>query len=242
MTSTVTEAKTRMLIVDDEEGMRTTLRRIMVARGFDVSLACDGEDGIRIAKEFDPQVVLLDIRMPGINGVDTFRQLKKICPNAFAVFMTAYASSDLTDDARTEGGVAVLPKPLDIDQLNQLVDANLSQMPVLVIDDDQGFRDSLKRALVGLGFQVSTAEGITTASQQFDRCPRGVVIVDMKLEDGSGLDLLEEFRAKNENVMIVVTTGLDEMKDQLDAGLQNGADFALIKPIEIDELVKAIRN
>ena len=236
------QTKTKMLIVDDEEGMRTTLRRIMVARGFDVSIACDGEDGVRIAKEFDPDILLLDIRMPGIDGVETFRRLKEICPNAFAVFMTAYASSELTDDARSEGGVAVLPKPLDIDKLNTLVDDNLKNAPVLIIDDDAGFRDSLERALSALGFHVTTADGVESASEKFERCPRGVVIVDMKLKDGSGLEVLKEFHERNEKAVLVATTGLDEMKEQLESGLKSGAHCTLLKPIEIDALVQAIRN
>lgn len=232
--------KTRILIVDDEEGMRVSLRRIMIAKGFDVRVAGDGESCLTYAQEFQPHVLLLDIRMPGINGVETFRQLKSICPNAFAVFMTAYASSDLTDDARNEGAVAVLPKPLDIDKLNELISISLRSRPVLIVDDDQGFRNSLERSLRKLGFDVRTAETVDSAVRQFHRCPRSVVIVDMKLNGGSGLDVLEHVQSENSQAPVILMTGLDEMKDNLNTGLAHGAERAFIKPFDIDELVATI--
>ena len=141
----------RMLIVDDEEGMRNTLRRIMMTKGFEVRVATDGSEAISIAEEFQPQILLMDIRMPGMNGVEAFREIKTHCPDAVAVFMTAYSSSELSQEAIDEGAVEVLAKPLDIDTLCDLIQRPSSSRPLLIVDDDEGFRVSLKRVLTSAG-------------------------------------------------------------------------------------------
>ena len=174
--------KPRMLIVDDEEGMRKTLRRIMIAKGFEVLVAIDGRQAIKLAEEFQPEILLMDIRMPGINGVEAFREIKLNCPDAVAIFMTAYSTSELSEEAIDEGAVDVLSKPLNIDNLCELIQrASLSQ-PLLIVDDDAGFRTSLKRALTAVGFRVYTAVGLDDALTEFQRHPRCVALLDMKLE------------------------------------------------------------
>jgi DNA-binding NtrC family response regulator len=63
----------------------------------------------------------LDMRMPGLDGVDTFKSIRQCCPHAVGIFMTAYTTWHRTDDALREGGLAVLPKPLQLESLCQLI-------------------------------------------------------------------------------------------------------------------------
>ena len=231
---------TRMLIVDDEEGMRHTLRRIMRAKGFEVEVAASGEDAIRVAAEFQPEIVLLDIRMPGMDGVQTFRRLKESCPEVVAVFMTAHASEQLARDALDEGAIKVLTKPIDIDLLYNLVIQGTAR-PILVVDDDPGFRTSLQRTLTRSGFRVYTAEGVQDALAQFKRQPRCVVLLDMKLNNISGLELLSQLRKLNQNVSAVLMTGFRELEAEMDTGLAAGACCTFTKPLDVDALVAAIR-
>jgi len=77
--------KSKMLIVDDDQGMRHTLRRIMLAKEFDVAIAESGEEALSVAADYQPDVVLMDMKMPGMNGVETLREMKLICPNIVSV-------------------------------------------------------------------------------------------------------------------------------------------------------------
>ena len=104
-----------LLLVDDEPDMVRGLGRILRSRGYRVHVAHNGEEAVRQATELQPDGVLMDIRMPGMNGVEAFRHIRRACPNTFVLFMTAY--SDMADEARNEGAVDVLSKPLEVDQV-----------------------------------------------------------------------------------------------------------------------------
>jgi CheY-like chemotaxis protein len=114
-------AAKRILIVDDDAGVRHSLARILRTSGHVVELAADGEEGITKGEAFQPDVLLVDIRMPGIDGIETHRQLHQRFPQMVAISMTAYASSDKTRQAIECGAVSVLSKPLNIKHLMELV-------------------------------------------------------------------------------------------------------------------------
>jgi DNA-binding NtrC family response regulator len=115
--------KANVLVVDDELEMCLTLSDILEARGYRVTYAQDGFQAIARARETAFDVVLMDVRMPEMDGVETFRRLKKVSPGSRVVMMTAYAVEDLIADALREGAYGVVYKPLDIDRLIELVEA-----------------------------------------------------------------------------------------------------------------------
>lgn len=113
-----------LLVVDDDLGMVATLSDILQASGYSVETATDGLEATEWvrAHERAPDCILMDIRMPGVNGVDAFREIKRLAPECRVIFMTAYSNSGLVDEARDEGAVDVLPKPLDLERLLRLVE------------------------------------------------------------------------------------------------------------------------
>jgi two-component system response regulator HydG len=234
--------KPRMLIVDDEEGMRKTLRRIMVAKGFDVQVAIDGHQAISLAETFQPEILLMDVRMPGLNGVEAYREIKVNCPDAVAIFMTAYSTSELSQEAIDEGAMDVLAKPLDVDNLCDLIRRSSLSRPLLIVDDDPGFRTSLKRALTAAGFHVYTAVGLEEALAEFQRHPRCVALLDMKLNGHSGLQVLQQMRQLNQDVVAVLMTGYPDLQLEMQSGLEVGACCTFVKPFDVDSLVATIRS
>lgn len=111
----------RILIVDDDAGVRDSLARILRGSGYVVEVAENGEKGIVKGESFHPDVLLVDIRMPGIDGIETHRELHRRFPQLVGISMTAYASSEKTKEAIDGGAVSVLPKPLNIESLMELV-------------------------------------------------------------------------------------------------------------------------
>ena len=79
------------LVVDDQIGMLETFTDILEDKGFNVATAEDGFQAIRKVKEQQLDIIFMDIKMPGINGVQTFREIKKINPKASVIMMTAYS-------------------------------------------------------------------------------------------------------------------------------------------------------
>ena len=115
-----------LLVVDDDSGMRDTLLDILEARGYRVSVAADGIEALEAIKTVRYDLLLMDILMPRMNGVEALKQLRKIDNSVIVIMMTAYAVQDLIEEALREGVYRVLYKPLDIDEALSLIDEAVS--------------------------------------------------------------------------------------------------------------------
>ena len=113
--------ETNVLIVDDDNGIRFTLEGIIEDEGYPVRGAADGYKAIELVKETAFHWVFMDIRMPGMNGVETYLEIKKIRPEAKVVMMTGFSVEDLVKKALEEGVYAVLYKPLPVEQVLSLI-------------------------------------------------------------------------------------------------------------------------
>ena len=118
--------KTNVLVVDDLRSIRLTLGGILEDEGYNVVLAENGYQAIESAKQTPFDLVFMDIKMPGINGVQTFREIKKVNPQAVVIMMTAYSVEDLVSEALKEGAYTVVYKPFDIDELVKTIESALS--------------------------------------------------------------------------------------------------------------------
>src|SRR5437667_2761310 len=88
-------AQTRILLVDDEPGILETLSDILVAEGYVVVSALEGEDAVDIASLFTPDVVVTDLRLPGLDGITTVERIRDLLPMVDAVLVSAYLSPTL---------------------------------------------------------------------------------------------------------------------------------------------------
>ncbi len=116
--------ETRVLIVDDDHGIRFTLEGIIEDEGYSVRGARDGYEAIELFKETDFHWVFMDIRMPGLNGLETYLEIKKISPESKVVMMTGFSVEALVKEALEEGVYAVFHKPLPVEQVLKLLKTN----------------------------------------------------------------------------------------------------------------------
>ena len=107
--------------MDDNSELCETLADILEMAGFYVKSAKGGEEGIKRVKERFFDVVLMDIKLPGMNGVDAFKAIKKISPKTRAIMMTAYAVEALIKEALNECAFTVLYKPFEMDKVLDLI-------------------------------------------------------------------------------------------------------------------------
>ncbi len=110
-----------VLIVDDEPGIRTTLAEILKDEGYNVVVAENGYKGVEAAKETNFKFALIDMKMPGLNGIDTLKKIKKIRPNTTIFFMTAFLAEDILDEEAKRQTQEILYKPLDIDLILKIM-------------------------------------------------------------------------------------------------------------------------
>ena len=106
-----------ILLVDDDEGMVETLADILTARDYAVSTADSGEAAVEQVRRSGFDVVLMDIKMPGLNGVEALRTMKAEGLAKRVIMMTAHMRGKLVKEAEEQSGFPVLPKPLDMERL-----------------------------------------------------------------------------------------------------------------------------
>ena len=110
-----------ILVVDDDLGTCQTLSDILEAKGYQVDTAADGFQAIEKVKQSSFDVIIIDIIMPGLNGVETYKVIKEVNPKVKAIMITAYAVEDLISQAYKEGAYQVMSKPLEIERLLQSI-------------------------------------------------------------------------------------------------------------------------
>ena len=109
--------KTRVLVVDDEEDAREMLAAILTQAGFDVDDAADGFAALSKVSRYRPDVVVTDLRMPGMTGVDLLQRIRRIHGDVPVILATGLETWDLCTAAEAYGAVTCLVKPVELDEL-----------------------------------------------------------------------------------------------------------------------------
>ena len=120
-------SKPVLLVIDDQPGIRRLLIEVLSEEGYSVVEATNGYDGLQKAKEHLPALILMDMKMPGMDGIETLRELKKIGMRAKVVMMTAYGELDLVNAAKEIGAADYITKPFDIIALCRMIERILVQ-------------------------------------------------------------------------------------------------------------------
>ena len=107
----------KVLLVDDEIDFLDTLMKRMKKRGVDVSGVGSGEEGLKFLDQKSADVVVLDVKMPGIDGIQTLRKIKKRYPLIEVIMLTGHASLEVAVEGMELGAFDYLMKPIDIDEL-----------------------------------------------------------------------------------------------------------------------------
>jgi Response regulator containing CheY-like receiver, AAA-type ATPase, and DNA-binding domains len=119
-----------ILVVDDEESICKSLKAILSEEGYQVLVAGSGEDAVKIVEEEMPQLVLLDIWLPGMDGLETLKAIKKISPQALVIIMSGHGTIETAVKATKLGAFDFIEKPLSLDKIIILVNnaLNLSRL------------------------------------------------------------------------------------------------------------------
>lgn len=233
---TSSHEKINILIVDDQIGMLETFTDILEDKGFNVTTADDGFTAIKKVKEQDFDLIFTDIQMPGINGVQTFREIKRIRPNASVIMMTAYSVEDLIEEAIAEGAYTVIYKPFDMDKVIQTIEKALKSSLVLVVDDRLEDTHVLKDILEDKGYSVAAANDGYQAIDLVKADNFDVIFIDVKMPGIDGLKTFEEVHKIRPDIPVVMVTGYS-VEEVLKEAVEKGVYTCLHKPLDMEMIL-----
>ena len=113
----------KVLLVDDEVAFTRTLAQRLIMRDLRVIVAHDGEQALAKLKKDEPDVIVLDLNMPGMHGMDVLREIKKVCPDTQVIILTGHGTDKEEEEATKLGGFGFLKKPTDIETLEDEIKA-----------------------------------------------------------------------------------------------------------------------
>ena len=117
--------KQKVLVVDDQNGIRVLLAEVLGNEGYQALQASNGKTALEIVKNESPDLVLLDMKIPGMDGLDILKHIRQINPHIKVIMMTAYGELDMIKEAMELGALMHFTKPFDIDELRQAVNREL---------------------------------------------------------------------------------------------------------------------
>jgi len=239
-------AQTSILIVDDDTGLRRTMAMIFERRGYVVETAADGAEAVARVRDHPFDMVLMDVRMPVLDGVQALKQIKALRPEAVVTMMTGFAIEDLLRDALAEGAFALLDKPVSIDEVIALIEQaqQIRQGAlILIAADEPAAQTTLHDVLTQHGYRVCLARSHAEAIAQVHECAFDVLLVDLRLPAFNGLETYLALKAICPQAVAIVFTAFPrELHDLAELARNNDAYTCLPKPLDIDCLLELVQE
>jgi CheY-like chemotaxis protein len=232
-----------ILVVDDELDTCRNLSDILTDLGYHVDTAHDGPAALELVRKKRYDVALLDLKMPGMDGLTLYREIKKLRADTVAIIVTAYATSTTAEQALQAGAWRVLSKPVELPRLLGLVNEALDQPLVMVVDDDPELCANLWDLLRERGYRVCLAHDEAEAREKLKYKGFRVVLIDMKLPRGDGSAVFRLVRQTNPQAHTVVITGYrSELDRTVQQVLEEGADAVCYKPFDVQKLLTTLQD
>jgi len=222
--------KPTVLVIDDEESMRDSCCQILTKDGFRTEIAEDGSIGLEKIKEKKPDIALIDLKMPGISGLEVIEKAKEIDPNIIAIVITGYATVDSAVEAMKKGAYDFLPKPFTPEELRIIIRRGLERQKL--IRETESLRREKK--LIEENF-------ITMVSHQL----RSPLVASLQYFEVIMAGMVGEVPEKQKEMISRAKARLEGMlkliNDWLDVARMNGGLIvAKLKPLSLEKVIKKL--
>jgi two-component system, OmpR family, phosphate regulon sensor histidine kinase PhoR len=213
--------KVTILVVDDEKGIREGCRRILTGEGFAVNVATNGKEGLEMVKARPYDLMLVDLMMPGMGGLEMMEQVRQIDPEIIMIVITGFATIETAVDAMKRGAYDYIPKPFTPDQLLAFVNRGLEkrrlsiQAKRLMEERDQKLLEVANERSKIHTIVNSIADGILVINREhqlvlFNPAAIKMLALSGKLEPGKDINTI----IMNEDLIHIIEKGFSSESSQ----------------------------
>ncbi|MBF5046003.1 response regulator [Aggregicoccus sp. 17bor-14] len=199
----------RFLLLDDNQAFAENLAEILEDAGHETTVVTTGEEALQAAQRQRYDALLTDMRMPGMSGAAAVHHLRKVDPGLAAIVITAHPGERDLERARNEGVLAVLPKPVPMRALVELLSRARRDGLVVLVEDDPGLLDNLTEVLRGKGFTAVTASSLLEMARLEELRPFAA-LVDLRVPGGPDGEALRRVRERFPELPTFVVTAHPE--------------------------------
>jgi len=181
----------KVLLIEDEELTRNLLKRVMEKEGYSVIVADNGERGLELFNIEKPDIVVTDIKMPGLDGEEVLYRIKRLGPATEVILITGHGDIETVIHALREGALDYIKKPINVDQLllslgraQEKISENKKIIPktsLLILEDDQSTREKLAQILKKEGFNILTGSNGEEGIALFMQNKVDILLVDVNM-------------------------------------------------------------
>jgi len=242
----------KILVADDEWLICDLLRRIL-SPAHEVLTAVNGREALELFQQHRPQITLLDLVMPEMDGIQVLRRIREIDPEASVIILTGKATDALEQEVRALGATDFLRKGgLSVEDLRGIVGRVRQQVErppsakgqaaksILVVDDEPVIRALLSKFLTQQGYRVRLAQDGPAALALVREEPPRLVILDVYMPGMNGVEVFRQLRAQGyQGGVITLTASQDERL--LREMLELGSVDVVGKPVDLDRLALVVQ-
>ena len=232
-----------ILVADDDIDNAMSLGELFEIEGHNATVVHSGEDAIAAYTKQKYDLAFMDVMMPGKNGVESFLEIRKLCPQAKVYMMTGYSVEQLLRQATENGALGVLSKPIDINRVSiALTEAGAAGI-VVVAEDDPEFGSKLQRIVNDAGRVCQLVSSSREISAINTVTAGNILIFDLKEPLISGMELYAELRKAGRTApSIIITSNGKEYHDTMDAMRDVMVTGILNKPFDPVQLLDQLET
>lgn len=228
-----------ILIIEDDINFAGLLSKICKDKGFQYLASATGEEGIELAKQFKPKGIILDVKLPEMDGLEVLGQLKNM-PETRHIPVHFISAYDETLDAFNKGAIGFLTKPVTKEKLEAVIDemqvfVTRKIKDLLLIDDDELLRKSTRNLLEAKDIEITesstAAKAIALISSKHFDC----IVLDLGLPDMTGFDMLKVLKEKDIKIPPVVVYTSRKITSEENEELQQYTRNIIIKGVKSEE-------
>lgn len=241
--------------IDAQPDFSAILQRTLSAYGHEVLTARTGEDGLRSIQSRRPAAVLMDLKLPGMTGLDTLAKLRSGFPNLPVMIVTNETVIETENRAREMGVAHVLRKGLKLDVIMEAVNHTLqlagrpiskTSVPketnpstILLVDDEAEIRELVGEFLQRRGYRIKTAASGEEGLAMVRQAPPDLILLDVYMPGMNGVEVLRQISRSHPRVGVIMLTASQE-EPLLKTTLDLGAFDILPKPVDLNQLELAV--